>query len=538
MRKDLGDLKFHFVEDSVHWWHDIYMSDDGPIDLRIEEARRRVLATLVEPLVSTDIDTVVYRLDEAYQFLLYDTRVGESSAEAVEIYNAWPFPHRLNADMGPQDTRGTWMQAENFRRFFEVGFDPFAAIIERLHEVGKQAFLKLRMNDMHVAAHWFDHATGRARATRFQLSHPEYMLGYRSSHYPSPSESALDYAHEEYRQHRLAIIEEIGERYDLDGLELNYCRGYRLFRDDEIEAGREHMIDFLGKAKTILHRIGERRGRPIKLVIRFHIDAPVQASQAMEFDRGLDVLRCIREGVVDAVVPVAPVASVEPDRHLPRFVDAARDTPCEVYAGARNCNHDDIARRPVTRELMRTAIGAWADCGVDGIYLWWPRVDPEHANWDMLKELRNTCAMNCGDKHYVVSEEVPVALQPGDNAIRFKVVDDLPRAAAEGRVEEVRLKMLISNLRPGDELEYRLNGRPIQPDAFLKPLAPSVWYVFGALTAVLRGDALPVRGRNELTVVVQARDPSSETAASELVLRSVELTARFAEGAGATTRCA
>ena len=94
--------------------------------------------------------------------------------------------------------------------------------------------------------------------------------------------------------------------------------------------------------------------------------------------------------------------------------------------------------------------------------------------------------------------------------------------------------MLISNLRTGDELEYRLNGRPIPPDAFLKPLAPSVWYVFGALTAVLSGDALPVRGRNELTVVVQARDPSSETAASGLVLRSVELTARYAEGAGAT----
>ena len=532
------ELKFHFVEDSVQWWHDVYMSDDGPADLRIEEAKRRILATFVEPLVATDIDTVVYRLDEAYQFLLYDTKVGESSADAVETYNAWPFPHRLNVEMGPQDTRGTWIQAENFRRFFEVGFDPFAAIIERLHEVGKQAFLKLRMNDLHVGGWWFDHATGRARATRFQLTHPEYMVGYRCRFDAVPPNCALDYAHEEYRQHRLAIIEEIAARYDLDGLELNYCRGYRLFRENEMEAGREHMVDFLGKAKKILQRIGERRGRPIKLVIRFHMDVPEQAEQSMEFNRGLDVLRCIREGVVDAVVPVGPVAGLEPDRHLPRFVDEARDTPCEVYAGARNCNHDhaaphpvtgDAVPRPVTRELMRTAICAWAECGVDGIYLWWPRIDPEHANWDMLKELRNSSAMSYGDKHYVVSEEVPLALGPGDNAIRFKVVDDFRGAADIERIEEVRLKLLVWNLRHGDELEYRLNGHAIPPDAFLKPVTASVWYVFGTVTASLKGDTLPVQGRNELTVVVRARDPDSASAGRELTLWSLELTARYAE---------
>lgn len=521
-----------FVEDGAQWFDQLYISEDGPEDIRIEEAKKRVLAKFAEPLVATDVEAVVYRLDQGNHYLFYNTQVGECIGDAVELLEGLPFPPRSNQIYSASGTRGLWHQAENFRRFREVGFDPFHALIERLHEVGKQAFLKIRLNDAHVNYFWFDLGGSRARATRFQLSHPEYMLGYRDQNRaPGPPCSlVMDFARQEVRAQRLAVIEEIGQRYDLDGLELNFCRTLHLFKEGEVEEGRELMTGFMRQVKAALDRIGRQRGRPIKVIARFHVRHQLPNADPMEYEEGVDILRWMQEGLVDLAVPVVPVGSVEGGYYVQQYIQAARGTPCEVFVGIRNANHDDMGYGPITREVLRAALCSYARTGADGVYVWWPRIDPEHANWGMLREGRDPAAMARGDKHYIVSRTLPLALQLGQNKVLFEVADDLAAAAAEDALEEVRLRLRILHLGTGDKLHFALNGRPLPPEALIPPAYPSIQYVFGCLTLRLAGDPLPVQGENELTIAVRARDPEAAARRKDcrdLLLDNLEVLIRY-----------
>ncbi len=55
----------------------------------------------------------------------------------------------------------------------------------------------------------------------------------------------FNYAKVEVREHYLKLAVEVLERYDVDGLELDWIRSIPVFNDDEIERGREILTDFV-----------------------------------------------------------------------------------------------------------------------------------------------------------------------------------------------------------------------------------------------------------------------------------------------------
>ena len=92
---EAGDRqRFIFVEDGAQWFHELYMSSDGPENIRIEDARKRVLEKFVEPLVGTDVEAVTYRVDQGIHYLFYDTKAGECVADTVSLLDRFAFPHR------------------------------------------------------------------------------------------------------------------------------------------------------------------------------------------------------------------------------------------------------------------------------------------------------------------------------------------------------------------------------------------------------------------------------------------------------------
>ena len=399
-RMTSNKLRHIFLEDAAQWFHNLYISDDGPQNIRIEEAKKRVLDTFVEPLLSTEVEALAYRICQGTHFMFYDTKVGECIADTVELLDRYPFAHRNKQIFSAEGTRGLWNMAENFRRFREVGFDPHQAICERVHEAGKKFYIKTRINDAHVSAPrlWFDYAGSRARASNFLLSQPELWLGY---HDQKRRERGLamvnDFAHEKVRYQRVKEIEEICNRYYLDGLEINFCRSYHLFKENEICQGRELLTDFMRQMRAILDRVGSGRGRRIEAIVRFHVALEARHYQDMEYADGADIVGWMKEELVDMVVPTVPVAAVEGARYMKKYVDAARDCPCVVFAGTRNPNHDDLTMRPITQEILRAQISSYERAGVDGVYYWWPRIDPGHANWGMLQEIGHPERLARGD---------------------------------------------------------------------------------------------------------------------------------------------
>jgi len=532
-------FRYIFLEDAAQWFHQVFMSADGPANIRIEEARRRVLATFVDPLIAAEVEAVVYRICQGLHYMFYDSRVTECIGDTVEVLDRYRFAHRAKQIFAADGTRGLWNMAQNFARFRDAGYDPHADIISRLHEVGKQVYIKTRISDAHVDASrlWFGQAGSRARATDFLLRHPEYMLGYKDerSRHGGPS-LVQDFARQEVRDQRLAELEELAQRYDLDGIEINFCRSYHLFKYDEIDRGRELLTDFLRRFRAILDREGERKGRRLKSIVRFHIAGATRTYQDMEYDDGADIIGWMEEGLVDMVVPTVPVAAMEGAVYMTKYIEAAKGLDCEVFAGTRNPNHDDLSLRPITREILWAQLQSYAQAGADGAYIWWPRIDPGHANWEMLTEFGEPRALRRSDKHYVGSRGLPLTLQPGDNSVPLNVADDVREAATAGELDEVRLRLRILHLSPDDELSFKMNGQPIPPEALVVPAHPSARAIFGRIDLILSGAALPSQDDNEVTVTLEQRahaiagDPADPRRLGELILRNVELTIRYRHG--------
>lgn len=73
-------------------------------------------------------------------------------------------------------------------------------------------------------------------------------------------EGAFDYGHEEVRRHHLKLIGELFERYDLDGLELDWMRWMFMFAPGGEQRGRDILSDFVSQAGCLRPAAEKRLG--------------------------------------------------------------------------------------------------------------------------------------------------------------------------------------------------------------------------------------------------------------------------------------
>ena len=125
-------------------------------------------------------------------------------------------------ELGKQDppTGRAISFVNNARILHERGLDPYAVWIARAREKGISPWLSMRMNDVHNAPNRKDY-----QHSTFWVEHPEYHRGPPDSKHWQ--DRALDYGIPEVREHAMSFIRELLERYDPDGIELDWMRfGY------------------------------------------------------------------------------------------------------------------------------------------------------------------------------------------------------------------------------------------------------------------------------------------------------------------------
>ncbi|MFO7976027.1 MAG: hypothetical protein R6V12_15490 [Candidatus Hydrogenedentota bacterium] len=182
---------------------------------------------------------------------------------------------------------GTW--AANAKLLHERGLDPYAVWIARCREKGISPWLSMRMNDVHDVTNpeSFMHST-------FWREHPEY---WRVQGGTGWTDRALNYAVPEVREHNMAFIRELLERYDPDGLELDWMRfGYHFTPGEEAQ-GAKILTQFVRDVRALTEAWSEKRGHTIQLGARVptHPDAAVGL--------GMDGVTWAKEGLVDMLVP-------------------------------------------------------------------------------------------------------------------------------------------------------------------------------------------------------------------------------------------
>jgi len=220
----------------------------------------------------------------------------------------------------PEGAGKKWM--DNARLLHERGLDPYAVWIARCREKGISPWLSMRMNDIHDVPDpkSYMHST-------FWVNHPEFWR------VPNDTSRgyfvrALDYGHEAVRAHNMDFVKELLERYDPDGLELDWMRFGWHFKAGEEEAGAEILTEFMREVRRLTLEWGEKRGHPIKLGAR--VPAHPDAARGL----GMDGVRWAKEGLVDMLVP------------CPFWISSDFDIPVELWREQLGAAADTVVIAP------------------------------------------------------------------------------------------------------------------------------------------------------------------------------------------------
>lgn len=145
---------------------------------------------------------------------------------------------------------------DSFSQFVLNGGDIVQRFIDHCRATGQAAFISLRMNDAHHKE-FVDPKHGDKpgssigmSVTRWYADHPEHRIKPGSLR---GADLVLNWAEPEVRAQKLAMLRELIDNYDLDGLELDFLRFYSYFRPETpIEQRRATMTNFVAEVRQLL----------------------------------------------------------------------------------------------------------------------------------------------------------------------------------------------------------------------------------------------------------------------------------------------
>lgn len=229
--------------------------------------------------------------------------------------------------------------------------DPFAVGVTRCRERGISPWLSMRMND----THYLDDPTKTATLWR---QHPELRRA---------ANGGYDFAHEPVRKHYLALVAELMERYDCDGIELDWMRSPSHFKTGQEQEGRRHLNDFMRRAHQLALEATEKRGHPVKIAAR--IPAVPEFAQGL----GMDGVMWAREGWIDMLILASVWRPSDTDIPIQRWRDligptskrvllaAGTDLWLQAAPGGKVMSNDLETQRGFTAAML--------DRGADWVYL-------------------------------------------------------------------------------------------------------------------------------------------------------------------------
>jgi hypothetical protein len=170
------------------------------------------------------------------------------------------------------------------------GTDALKVVTAHMKAKGKQVLAAIRLSDTHHRS--LD--AGSPLCPKFAIDHPEFVIKQPDGR---TNETALDYSYPEVRAHRLAIMREIANEYDVDGLELNFVRWAKHFPRDQGREKAAIMTAYMKEIRAMLDEAGQRRG-----VGRQLLGVRVPESVDACWLAGVDIETWVRKGWVDYVV--------------------------------------------------------------------------------------------------------------------------------------------------------------------------------------------------------------------------------------------
>lgn len=450
-----GRLLFNCDGSMIHCWGRAALPQgSGPL------SRREFTDLVFTPIGNSGVDTLLFSFGSG-NVAEYQSNVLEWPGQA----DRFQFPESRTWHGGVEvDPRDQYL---NPKSLADSGHNPPRIIVDECRRRGMRAFVSLRMNDIHDGQHPRGTLPNPELPT-FKRLNPDWLVPDLDWW------SALDFEVAPVRELKLRIIEEFFDRWDFDGIELDWLRHTLYFpRGLEREKGK-FLTEFMRAVRQSLRKRAARRGRPIEIGVR----VPERVEWCLE--GGFEVPTWIREGLVDFLILGQGLTEC---RGLPGFRELMGGRRLPIYPSLYPFGNG-YAMFP-DEAIRGSAANLWRD-GADGLYTfnWF-----FHGKWRsrLLREIADPVLLRDKDKRYTLVqrfESQRTGLAPRSDTVRFNTMikaAQLPftlgRAGAGQTVtlpvaDEVsstthpsrRAELLVGlDGLSGDVLEFSLNGRVLAP---------------------------------------------------------------------------
>jgi len=486
---------------------------------RIEPpASRHMLQWPVDEVAGTGVDLLVFGLGYGDVYF-HDSKVGRVVGQQKEVWESYI----------------DWRVMRMVEAAGKLGTDQLREVLARGLELGLPVFPSLKLQDVARPG------SERCGLLKWERG-AEVCIGAEGRY-----EFAYDWALDEVRESKLALVREVLEEYGADGIELDFMFDQCYFRAGQVEEGTGIMTDFVGQVRQLARDIGAKQRREICVMARVALER--ERNLAM----GLDVEAWMVAGSVDFAVGQDErlLTDTQPrPTWLPQV--AARAGGAAYYRPPRRVYHESVGM-PSTEmhRALRQTLDREGYAGMYHGYLPWPLARGEY---EFLREMAYPEVTRRQPKRYYLQPRegaagsetstpervLPAELIEGQTiAAEVWVADDVDGARRDGEMRHPILTLRFSYFCIDDEVEMRFNGRvlelaqaevtderaltmPVRLAGGMEiqaPLAMSAhWFRF-------RLEADEVRpGRNLVEVECRRRDPRAGFARS---LNGVELYLRY-----------
>ena len=463
----------------------LYNNDGSNILMGFDTLTPPKAYTRIDPLAGTGVTTFLHNVNPG-QNMGYPSSVGS-------MYRWNPPPGKGNEGWELLGRR----MSDNLARLVVDSIDPVGMVMDRARLRGMEVILTFRMNELHDVD-----KPESPLLSSFWKDHPEYRVGG----YAGWGASALNYALPEVREHVLALLSEVCERYDPDGLELDFMRFpyYFPYREDSMQGYARTMTAFVESVRQMIDRVGSSRGK--KMLLAARVPTSLRACAYV----GLDPVRWAGDGLIDFLT-VAPFLSTETDIPVAEFKSACGAVP--VYTGIEYT----IGTRMMTREEKRAAAALLYAAGSDGIYLFNYFVAWDmglKADMEVLRDLSDPDSLVGKDKLYTLAiPRYPVPNVSLSSPMPLTFTPGQPRSVVLRTHEPARPNRLIlriegsADLRPEDCVVsfngQRLSGGVQAETAMLFPQAVEYTPAPVSRSIEYRVDPGVLKGANEIVLTTK-----------------------------------
>jgi hypothetical protein len=320
----------------------LFMDDSDVLQYTPYPMTREQLANYIGFLANGGIDILSWNVN-LNGACWYGTKVG------VGIYEG---PQEF-AHYAPRHT------AANVQHLVEIGADPPAVVAAECHRRGMRMVARFGPGLARFSEEDFRLGSG-VYYNKFAQSHPEFTIqkvNPQTAGWGVKPGMHLDYTHSEVREWLLRPMQEVAERYDVDGLDL-FFRGGAYFESDEAVNKAPIMTEFIAAVRKILDQAARKRGRE-RLMLCVAVPDRLRWATLL----GLDVDAWIKKRLVDIVMPCR-VHGLDFEAPVEEFVASCNGTPCRVLPTLQPGIPPH--QFPYTLPQLRAAVDNWDRAGAEG----------------------------------------------------------------------------------------------------------------------------------------------------------------------------